>query len=143
MAFFSRLLSAVAALGLFLTVTPVQAQAQYAYNYAGAPKHAASRLDPEEKNRKVTHKVVHGVVQDEKGVLPGATVWLHGTRTIAVTNSEGEFELRVPADATVVKLVCSYGGLQEEVVTMAPVQALGSLYLVRSKTPDSSQLAAK
>lgn len=137
----SRLISAVAALGLLLTVLPVQAQ--FAFNYVAANKSTASRLDPEEKTRKAVYKVVHGVVQDEKGALPGATVWLHGTQNIVVTNSEGEFELRVPADAKVVKLVCSYGGLQEEVVTMAPVQAMGSLYLVRTKTANGSQLAIK
>ena len=80
-----------------------------------------------------SYKVVRGVVQGKDGALPGATVWLQGTRTVVVTNSEGEFELQVPADAKTVKLTCSYGGLQEEEVTTAPVQAMGSVYLLRTK----------
>jgi len=80
-------------------------------------------------------KVLHGVVQGARGVLPGATVWLQGSRTIVVTNSEGEFELRVPATTKTVRLTCGYGGLQEETVTLAPVEALGSVYLLRPKTP--------
>jgi hypothetical protein len=99
--------------------------------------------DAEETPKAPAYKLVHGVVQDANGVLPGATVWLHGTRTIVVTNSEGEFELRVPADAKVVKLTCGYGGLHEEVVSMAPVKALGSVYLLRTKSSATSQVASK
>ncbi|OGX87822.1 hypothetical protein BEN48_10875 [Hymenobacter glacialis] len=65
--------------------------------------------------------------------MPGATVALKGSRIIAVTNSEGEFQLSVPAEAKTVTLVCGYGGLQEEVVSMAPVKALGSIYLLRAR----------
>ena len=79
-------------------------------------------------------KVLHGVVQGQHGVLPGATVWLQGSRTIVVTNSEGEFELRVPRNTKSIRLTCGYGGLQEETVTLAPVEALGSVYLLRPKT---------
>jgi hypothetical protein len=84
---------------------------------------------------KATYKLIHGVIQGEQGVLAGATVWLQGTKTIAVTNAEGEFELRVPAEAKQVQLACGYGGLQEEVVTLTPVQALGSVYLHHVKAP--------
>ena len=79
--------------------------------------------------------MLHGVVQGQHGVLPGATVWLQGTRTIVVTNSEGEFELRVPVNIKSIRLTCGYGGLQEETVTLAPAEALGSVYLLRPKTP--------
>ncbi|WP_092675160.1 carboxypeptidase-like regulatory domain-containing protein [Hymenobacter arizonensis] len=95
-------------------------------------KGAATEAD--ETPKAPTYKLVHGVVQDANGALPGATVWLHGTQIVVVTNSEGEFELRVPTTAKVVQLTCSYGGLHEEVVTMAPVQAMGSVYLLRPKT---------
>jgi hypothetical protein len=60
-------------------------------------------------------------------------VWLHGTKTVVVTNSEGEFELRVPTDTKEVVLTCGFGGLQEETVRLAPSQALGSVYLLRRK----------
>lgn len=130
----SSLTSAVTALCLLLAAVP--SHAQYAYTNVGAKLEEATGTDPEEGAKTVTTKVIHGVVQGKQGVLPGATVWLHGTRTIVVTNSEGEFELRVPGNAKEVELTCGYGGLHEEVIRMAAVQALGSVYLLR--TTDSA-----
>ena len=109
-------------------------RAQLAYTNVAAPTEEAANVTSEGDPKDATYKVVHGVVQGKLGALPGATVWLHGTRTIVVTNAEGEFELRVPADAKIVELTCGYGGLQEEVVLLAPVSALGSVYLLRDKT---------
>jgi hypothetical protein len=112
-------------------------KAQYAYNYVAKPVDASVAADPEEgkSTTKTAYKLVHGVIQGEQGVLPGATVWLQGSKTIVVANEEGAFELSVPADAKEIKLACGYGGLQEEVVTLAPVQALGSVYLRHVKAP--------
>jgi CarboxypepD_reg-like domain len=109
-------------------------QAQFAFNSAGRVGEATASHDPEESPKAATYKTVHGVVQSQLGALPGATVWLHGTRTMVVTNAEGEFELRVPADARVIELTCGYAGLQDEVVRLPPVQALGSVYLLRAHT---------
>nr|WP_262907528.1 carboxypeptidase-like regulatory domain-containing protein [Hymenobacter sp. BT770] len=135
----SRFTSAVVALGLLFLALP--GRAQFAYASVAPPKKAVAKSSAVENAKSTAYKLVHGVIQDEQGALPGATVWLHGTRTIAVTNSEGEFELRVPADAKAVKLVCSYGGLQETVLTTAPVQALGSVYLVRPTRPSANELS--
>ena len=121
-----------AAIALLFAGQP--SQAQFAFISAGPPAGAASGHDPENSPKAVTYKTVHGVVQNHLGVLPGATVWLHGTRTIVVTNAEGEFELRVPTDARVIELTCGYAGLQDEVVRLPPVQALGSVYLLRTHT---------
>jgi len=120
--------SAIVALGLVLTVLP--GYGQLAFTRVERPIETA--LDPEDAPKAST-KVLHGVVQGQQGVLPGATVWLQGTRTIVVTNAEGEFELRVPADTKRMSLTCGYGGLQEEVVNLAPAEALGSVYLLRAK----------
>lgn len=133
----SRFTSAILAFGLFFSVLP--SRAQYAFTAVAKPTEETAGLDPEEGSKVGTYKVVHGVVQGKQGALPGATVWLHGTRTIVVTNAEGEFELRVPATAQVVELTCGYAGLQEEVVRLAPVQAMGSVYLLRSKSELASQ----
>ena len=114
--------------GLLLSTLPVRAQLAF------APLATTAEVDishgPDETP---TYKLVHGVVQDKRGALPGATVWLRGSRTIVVANAEGEFELLVPANAKVVELTCSYGGLEDETVRLAPVQFLGSLYLLRTK----------
>jgi hypothetical protein len=126
----ARLASAVVPVALLLHVLP--SQAQYAYTKVARPTEEMSSIDPEETPKVAAYKIVHGVVQGKQGALPGATVALHGSRTIVVTNSEGEFELRVPANAKTVKLTCGYGGLQEEVITLAPAQALGSIYLLRT-----------
>lgn len=125
----SGLPSAVAALCLLLAAVP--SQAQYAYTQPSAKAEKTTDTEPGEDAKKTTTKVIRGVVQGKQGVLPGATVWLHGTRTIVVTNSEGEFELRVPHNVKEVELTCGYEGLHEEVVRLAAVQALGSVYLLR------------
>ncbi|MDB5269752.1 MAG: hypothetical protein JWP58_2792 [Hymenobacter sp.] len=129
----SGLTSTVVAIGLLLAAMP--SQAQYAYTSSGGKPEETTSADPEEGTKTATTKVIHGVVQGRKGALPGATVWLHGTRTIVVTNSEGEFELRVPTSVKEVELTCGFGGLREEVVRLAAVQALGSVYLLRDTTP--------
>ena len=128
----TRFTSVVVACGLLCSALPLRAQ--YALNkLTASSSKATGEIDPEEAP-KSGYKVVHGVVQGQQGALPGATVWLHGSRTIAVANAEGEFELRVPADAKIVELTCGYGGLEDEVVRLAPAQALGSVYLLRNKS---------
>ena len=117
------------ATGLLFASQP--SQAQFAVNIVAHTAEAATSPNPTDSPKAAAYKTVHGVVQNQAGVLPGATVWLHGTRTIVVTNAEGEFELRVPADARAIELTCGYAGLQDEVVRLPPVQALGSVYLLR------------
>ncbi|MFD2718033.1 carboxypeptidase-like regulatory domain-containing protein [Hymenobacter monticola] len=130
----TRLCFSAAAAALFLSIAPFKGHAQYAFNSVPEPKELAVEADPEGGKAPASGatKLIHGVIQNEQGALPGATVWLKGSRTIVVTNAEGAFELQVPADAKTVKLVCSYGGLQEEELTLTPVQAMGSIYLVHA-----------
>ena len=131
--------SALLALALIISTMPSNAQFFYSPLELAAESSAINAPEPE-KAPITTYKLVHGVIQGEQGVLIGATVWLRGTRNIAVTNAEGEFELRVPADAKAVELLCSYGGLQEEVVHLAPVEAIGSVYLLRGKNRYSAPI---
>ena len=126
----SFLIRMLVVLGFFVIVVPCQAQ--YAFNSVPANRTTVT-ADAEEKPALPSYKLIHGVIQGQSGALPGATVMLKGSSTIVVTNSEGEFEMRVPANAKAVTLVCGFGGLQEEVVSMAPVQAMGSIYLLRTK----------
>ena len=126
----ARLLTIVTATALVLGA--FSSQAQYAFNSV-APARETVGNDPEDGAKPVvkTYRIVHGVVQNQQGALAGATVWLHGTRTMVVTNAEGEFELRVPTNAKSIELTCGYAGLQDEVIRLAPATALGSLYLLR------------
>ena len=132
----SRLASFVAAFGLLCLALP--SRAQYAYTNVAPKSESIGSTDPEEGIKPTATKVLHGVVQGKAGALPGATVWLRGTKTVVVTNAEGEFELRVPANTKVVELTCGFGGLQEETVRVAPAQALGSVYLLRSNVAASN-----
>ena len=134
---FYRPFAVIAAIGLLFTALP--GQAQFAFDSAPRPGEDSASRDPEVSPKASAYKTLHGVVQGQQGALPGATVWLRGSRTVVVTNAEGEFELRVPADAKVVELTCSYGGLQDEVVRLPPVQAMGSVYLLRSSTSLASE----
>ncbi|GAB3722170.1 hypothetical protein GCM10027594_02830 [Hymenobacter agri] len=102
-----------------------------AFSHLAQPNTEAAGHDPEESPKAPVYKTVHGVVQGKQGALPGATVWLRGSRTMVVTNAEGEFELRVPADAAIIELTCGYAGLQDETLRLPAVQALGSVYLLR------------
>ncbi|MBO2011868.1 carboxypeptidase-like regulatory domain-containing protein [Hymenobacter negativus] len=128
-----RFATALAAFVLLFDALP--SHAQYAYTNVAPRPEATESADPEDGIKSVATKVLHGVVQGKEGALPGATVWLRGTKTVVVTNAEGEFELRVPADTKTVELTCGFGGLQDETVRLASVQALGSVYLLRSKMP--------
>lgn len=128
--------STLVAFGMLFSVLP--SQVQYASNPVVLTKViVVGSINPEEGAKSGSYKVVHGVVQGKQDALPGATVWLHGSRTIVATNAEGEFELRVPANAEVIELTCAYGGLQDEIVRLAPVQALGSVYMLRPKTSNA------
>ncbi len=50
-------------------------------------------------NSTTAQQVVKGVVKDSKGLgLPGATISLRGTKNITVTNSEGDFSIKVNVD---------------------------------------------
>ena len=135
------IIAALVAGSLFFGASPVQAQ--YAFTNTTASGEVRTSRDPKETPKVRTYKVVHGVIQGRQGALPGATIWLHGSRTIAVANAEGEFELRVPTDAQMVELTCGYGGLEDEVVRLAPVQALGSVYLLRSRGATAASPALK
>ena len=135
---FSHRASTVAATFVLL-FAGLPGRAQFAFNSASRPSVNILSPDPEESPKASTYKTVHGVIQGQQGALPGATVWLRGSRTVVVTNAEGEFELRVPADAKLVELTCGYGGLQDEVVRLPPVQALGSVYLLRTSPSRASK----
>jgi hypothetical protein len=126
--------------GLLLGALP--SHAQFAYNHVATASTGEDEDESEKPTKPVATKLVHGVIQNQQGALAGATVWLHGTRTIVVTNAEGVFELRVPVSAKMVELTCGYGGLHDETVRLASAQSLGSIYLLRSKAVPTEATAA-
>lgn len=60
-----------------------------------------------------TKEKVNGVVKDQVGPIPGASVFIKGTSSGAATNSNGEFTLFVPKGATIV--ISSIGYAQKEI----------------------------
>jgi hypothetical protein len=120
----------VLATAAVLLAAGLPSQAQFAFNSAAGSASSTASPEPDAPAKASAYKTVHGVVQVQQGALPGATVWLNGTRTIVATNAEGEFELRVPAETAFIELTCGYAGLQDEVVRLPPAQALASVYLI-------------
>ena len=62
--------------------------------------------------------VLTGRITDPGGPLPGAVVTLVGTKQMAVTNSEGEFQFTVPANTRTLQAVVSFAGYADEHLTL-------------------------
>lgn len=122
--------------GLFLLARPSFASSYILPDDTLHQAPAAAQNVPEYGIRLVSSQrlMLRGIVQGQHGPLPGATVWLHGSSIIAVTNSEGAFQLPVPSDARRAEVTCSYGGLEEETITLAITQAPQTLQLLRPAT---------
>jgi hypothetical protein len=121
--------------------TPVQAQ--MAFDRLVMPEDVLVNNTPEATRKPGEPKLVHGVVEGAQGALPGATVWVTGSHTVAVANSEGVFELSVPDNATTVQVTCSYGGLQEEVVTLPVDEPVSKVYLWRPKAASGQRFVSE
>lgn len=59
-----------------------------------------------------------GKITNPAGTLPGAVVILTGTRQMAVTNADGEFEFEIPANAGALQAVVTYAGYADEPMTL-------------------------
>ena len=71
---------------------------------------------------------VKGKVVDENGEsLPGATIQLKGTTNGTITDTDGNFSLSVPSDAT---LIVSFIGFKSIEVTVGGKTELGNITLV-------------
>lgn len=78
--------------------------------------------------------VVTGTVYDEKGgTLPGVSVLVKGTTTAAITNAQGKYSIKVPADNAI--LVFSYVGY-----TNLELPVTGKSVLDAKLSPDSRSL---
>ena len=125
-------------------LTTMPGRAQLAYGPVALPAGQPQRTTTAATAapRSTEPRVVYGVVQGLHGVLPGATVWLHGSRTVAVANSEGVFELPVPTGTNEVEVTCSYVGLREEVLTLPVAEPGNTVYLLRAQTPSGKHFVS-
>lgn len=99
---------------LTLNGLPAQAQTIYASSSAYSPRPASP---PAEAG---ATRVFAGRVVNPDGPLPGAVINVVGTKEMAVTNSNGEFRVLLPATSAPVPLTVSYGGFADETVTVQP-----------------------
>ncbi|MDO7845493.1 carboxypeptidase regulatory-like domain-containing protein [Hymenobacter sp. M29] len=110
----SFLLAVLVTSALFCNSFGAQAQAVYASSSAYTPRPAGS---PREDG--TTHTFIGRVVNPD-GALPGAVISVVGTKEMAVSNSNGEFSLLLPATNAPVKLTVSYAGFADETVSVQP-----------------------
>lgn len=114
MRFFSVLAATVFALVINLTSLTAQAQrvfASTAYAVAADTDGGSSGTKPETM-------VLIGKITNPAGPLPGAVVILTGTKQMAVTNADGEFEFEVPANAGALAALVTYAGYADEEMTL-------------------------
>jgi len=62
--------------------------------------------------------VLAGKITNPAGPLPGAVVILTGTKQMAVTDADGEFEFEVPANAGALQATVTYAGYADEAMTL-------------------------
>ena len=76
-------------------------------------------------------RVLFGTVRGAQGALPGATIWLANTHTIAVADADGQFALPLPAGQPRVEVTCAYAGLEAEILTLDVDAPAPTLHLLR------------
>jgi len=77
--------------------------------------------------------VLVGRITNPDGPLPGAVVTLLGTKQMAATNSEGEFQFVVPASTRTLQAVVSYAGYADENLTLNTDDAESTATLADAK----------
>ncbi|MBH8560162.1 carboxypeptidase-like regulatory domain-containing protein [Hymenobacter negativus] len=112
MRFFSVLAATVFACVVSLTSFSAQAHQRFT-NTADAMVNADN--DGDIKPEKT---LLIGKITNPAGPLPGAVVILTGTKQMAVTNADGEFEFEVPANAGALDAVVTYAGYADEKMTL-------------------------
>ena len=114
MRFASVLAATVVTLAISLTSLTARAQQLFA-SAAYAP---ATDTDGGTRGAKPEKMVLTGKITNPAGPLPGAVVILTGTKQMAVTNADGEFEFEVPANAGAIDALVTYAGYADEKMTL-------------------------
>ena len=100
----------VAMAGVAIASSAANAQALLASN---ASHPTATYTPPAEPTM-----VISGRIANPDGPLPGAVVTLVGTKQMAVTNSEGEFQFVVPVGTRTLQAIVSFAGYADERLTL-------------------------
>lgn len=132
-AFFAALFFAVAAGAPAAAANGAPARTKGTVKPAAAKAKASAASTTRLKTRLVapTSDILHehfavsvaGTITGADGQpLPGATIWKTNTREIlAVTNSEGDFTLKLPTNASVT-LSCGFAGYEDQLLRLSQPQ---------------------
>ena len=112
---FSSLL-ATTVFACVISLTSLTARAQRAF--ASTTLAMATDADGGSNSTKPEKMVLIGKIINPAGPLPGAVIILTGTKQMAVTNADGEFEFEVPANAGALDALVTYAGYADEKMTL-------------------------
>jgi hypothetical protein len=113
MRFFSVLAATVFTCAISLTSLPARAQQPFA-----STAYAMATTNADGGDTKPEKMMLIGKITNPAGPLPGAVVILTGTKQMAVTNADGEFEFEIPANAGALQAVVTYAGYADEAMTL-------------------------
>ncbi|GAB2861267.1 carboxypeptidase-like regulatory domain-containing protein [Hymenobacter ruber] len=113
MRFFSVLAATV--FTCVVNLTSFSAQAHQRFTSTASYAMANTDNDGDTKPEKT---LLIGKITNPAGPLPGAVVILTGSKQMAVTNADGEFEFEVPANAGALDAVVTYAGYADEKMTL-------------------------
>lgn len=74
-----------------------------------------------------------GKITNAAGVLPGAVIILTGSKQMAVTNANGEFELKVPTNSGPLQARVTYAGYADELVMLNAGESASTVSLTNAK----------
>lgn len=120
MNYFSALIT-TSLVACLLVPTNSHAQTTFASSTAGASANGAigsPELVAPVAAESEESVVLTGKITNPAGVLPGAVIILTGTKQMAVTNADGEFQFTVPASAGPLQAVVTYAGYADESLTL-------------------------
>ncbi|MGY3090032.1 hypothetical protein ACVWYF_003080 [Hymenobacter sp. UYAg731] len=112
------LFSVLAATVFTCTISLVSLTAQAQRAFASTAYAMATDTDGGTNGTKPEKMTLVGKITNPAGPLPGAVVILTGTKQMAVTNADGEFEFEVPANAGALQATVTYAGYADEAMTL-------------------------
>lgn len=123
-------LATTAAITFVLHIAPANAQPRTANDnaYASiapvAAYHRAPTPDARDEQLLITGKITNAA-----GALPGAVIILNGTRQMAVTIADGEFEIAVPASSGPLQARVTYAGYADEAIVLNGAEGTSTVNL--------------
>jgi hypothetical protein len=123
-------LATTAAVAFVLHLAPANAQPSTADDtvYASIAPVASYHREPTPDTRG-EQLLITGKITNAAGALPGAVIILNGTRQMAVTNADGEFEIAVPANSGPLPARVTYAGYADEAIVLNGAEGASTVNL--------------